>query len=159
MGAQAQEHETSLLALEHFNNMAPNQHVGSYYAATANPSPEREILKGAVSADVCVIGAGYAGLSTALHLAELGYSVVVLEAAKVGWGASGRNGGQIVNGYSRDLETIERRYGKDAAKALGAMSLEAWRHHPEPHRDLQNRLRLQGDQPFHCFYEQAGSRA
>lgn len=99
-------------------------HVASYYAATANPSMPRTSLTGSIEADVCVIGAGYTGLSTALHLVERGYKVVVLEAAKVGWGASGRNGGQIVNGYSRDLQNIERRYGKDAAEALGAMSLE-----------------------------------
>lgn len=99
-------------------------HAASYYAATANSSAPRPSLSGTVEADVCVIGAGYTGLSTALHLAERGYKVVVLEAAKIGWGASGRNGGQIVNGYSRDLENIEWRYGKAAAEALGAMSLE-----------------------------------
>ena len=100
------------------------EHTTSYYAASANPSPVRAELNDVVSADVCVIGAGYTGLSTALHLAERGFDVVVLEAARVGWGASGRKCGQIVNGFSRDLETIERRYGKDAAVALGAMSLE-----------------------------------
>lgn len=99
-------------------------HVASYYAATANPSMPRPTLTGSVEADVCVIGAGYTGLSTALHLVERGYNVVVLEAARIGWGASGRNGGQIVNGYSRDLQNIEGRYGKKAAQALGEMSLE-----------------------------------
>ncbi|WP_019646660.1 NAD(P)/FAD-dependent oxidoreductase [Novispirillum itersonii] len=99
-------------------------HVQSYYAATANPSPQRPALTGTVDADVCVVGAGFTGLSSALHLAERGFRVVVLEGAKVGWGASGRNGGQIVNGYSRDLEVIENRYGRDAALALGKMSLE-----------------------------------
>ncbi|MFD2251393.1 gamma-glutamylputrescine oxidase [Pseudochelatococcus lubricantis] len=99
-------------------------HIASYYAATANPFPLRNSLEGSIETDVCVIGAGYTGLSTALHLSERGYRVVVLEAAKVGWGASGRNGGQIVNGYSRDLENIAWRYGNAAAKALGAMSLE-----------------------------------
>ncbi len=102
----------------------PPPHVASYYAATANPSPPRPALQGDIRADVCVIGAGFTGLSAALELAERGISVVVLESARVGWGASGRNGGQIVNGYSRDLATIERRYGREAARALGAMSLE-----------------------------------
>ena len=60
----------------------------TYYAATANPSPNRPALQGDVHADVCVIGAGYTGLSTALFLAEAGLKVVVLEAVKVGCGAS-----------------------------------------------------------------------
>jgi gamma-glutamylputrescine oxidase len=99
-------------------------HAPSYYAATANPSPERPALRGEVSTDVCVIGAGFTGISAALHLAERGFSVTVLEANRVGWGASGRNGGQMVNGYSRELDVIERRYGKDAAAGLGRMAME-----------------------------------
>ncbi|SIT17528.1 NAD(P)/FAD-dependent oxidoreductase [Insolitispirillum peregrinum] len=96
----------------------------TYYAATANPTPERPSLKGPVESDICVIGGGFTGLSAALHLAERGFKVVLLEAARIGWGASGRNGGQIVNGYSRDLEVIEHRYGLEAARTLGKMSLE-----------------------------------
>ncbi len=103
---------------------APIPHAPSYYAATANPAPDRPALRGDVRADVCVIGAGFTGISAALELAERGASVVVLEAARVGWGASGRNGGQIVNGYSRELDAIERRYGTQAARALGGMALE-----------------------------------
>lgn len=97
---------------------------GSYYAATANAAPPRPALNGAVEADVCVVGAGFSGLSAALHLAEQGYRTILIEGAKVGWGASGRNGGQIVNGYSRDLDVISARFGKDAGRALGAMALE-----------------------------------
>lgn len=103
---------------------AEMEHARSYYAATANPSPERPVLEGDHICDVCVIGGGYAGLSTALHLAESGHKVIVLEAVKIGFGASGRNGGQIINGYSRDYDTILRRYGKDTAKALLGMSFE-----------------------------------
>jgi len=99
-------------------------HAPSYYAATANPSPLRAPLLGETRADVCIIGAGFTGISAALELAERGASVVVLEAARVGWGASGRNGGQIVNGYSRGLDVIARRYGAQAAEALGGMALE-----------------------------------
>ena len=99
-------------------------HAPSYYAATANPSPDRPALRGAARADVCIIGAGFTGISAGLELALRGASVVVLEAARVGWGASGRNGGQIVNGYSRELDVIERRYGTQAAEALGQMALE-----------------------------------
>ncbi len=94
-------------------------HTGSYYAATAI-----DHLQTAIEADVCVIGAGFSGLSSALHLAEKGFRVVVLESACVGWGASGRNGGQIVNGFSRDLIEIEKRYGTEAANAIGEMALE-----------------------------------
>jgi len=100
------------------------EHTGSYYAYSANPTPERPALRGSLRADVCVIGAGYTGISTALHLAEAGFKVVVLEAARVGWGASGRNGGQIVNSYSRDIDVIEARHGADAARKLGAMAFE-----------------------------------
>jgi len=99
-------------------------YVNSWYASTAHATPPRPALQERLSTDICIIGAGFTGLSTALHLAELGYQVVVLEAAKVGWGASGRNGGQIVNGYSRDLSVIQKRYGTEAATALGGMSLE-----------------------------------
>lgn len=99
-------------------------HAPSYYAASALPQPDRPPLQGGIEADVCVVGAGYTGLSTALHLAEAGFKVVVLEAAKVGWGASGRNGGQIVHSYSRDLDVIEARHGAAAARALGAMAFE-----------------------------------
>lgn len=99
-------------------------HAPSYYAASGLPQPERAPLRGRVQADVAVIGAGYTGLSTALHLAEAGYKVVVLEAARVGWGASGRNGGQLVHSYSRDLDVIEARHGADTARALGSMAFE-----------------------------------
>lgn len=103
------------------------EHTGSYYAYSANPSPQRDSLRGSHSADVCVIGAGFTGLSTALHLAEAGYQVIVLESARVGWGASGRNGGQIVNSYSRDMDVIEARHGKEAARRLGEMAFEGGR--------------------------------
>lgn len=99
-------------------------HAASYYAATANDHALRPPLHDEVEADVCVIGAGFTGISAGLELAERGFSVVVLEAVRIGFGASGRNGGQIVNGYSRDLSVIERRYGADRARQLGDMSLE-----------------------------------
>jgi gamma-glutamylputrescine oxidase len=75
-----------------------------------------------VETDVCVIGAGYTGLSSALFLLENGFRVTVLEAAKVGFGASGRNGGQIVNSYSRDIDVIERSVGPKQAQLLGDMA-------------------------------------
>ncbi len=105
---------------------SPNNpgHANSWYAATANDKRVRPELEGETEADVCVIGAGFTGISAALELAENGFSVVVLEGERVGFGASGRNGGQIVNGYSRDLEVIAKRYGPEKAVKLGEMSLE-----------------------------------
>ncbi|GHE22468.1 NAD(P)/FAD-dependent oxidoreductase [Halomonas urumqiensis] len=100
------------------------EHVASWYSATANPSPARPALEGDVTCDVCVVGAGFTGISSALHLAERGVSVVVLEASRVGFGASGRNGGQIVNSYSRDMDVIEAKYGELTAQALGDMAFE-----------------------------------
>jgi gamma-glutamylputrescine oxidase len=73
---------------------------------------------------MCIIGAGFTGISAALELVERGFSVIVLEAVRVGFGASGRNGGQIVNGYSRDLDVVSAHYGVDAGRAIGAMALE-----------------------------------
>lgn len=104
--------------------MSAIQHTGSYYAATAHAAPARAPLQGNAACDVCIIGAGFSGISTALHLAERGMKVIVLEAAKVAFGASGRNGGQIINGFSRDYDTILGRYGEDTAKALLNMSFE-----------------------------------
>lgn len=105
---------------------SPNNpgHANSWYAATANDKRVRPELEGETEADVCVIGAGFTGISAALELAENGFSVVVLEGERIGFGASGRNGGQIVNGYSRDLEVIAKRYGPEKAVKLGEMSLE-----------------------------------
>ncbi|KUM44709.1 NAD(P)/FAD-dependent oxidoreductase [Pseudomonas sp. EpS/L25] len=103
------------------------QHVGSYYAASRNLHVEYPALQGGVESDVCVIGAGYTGLSTALFLLEHGFSVTVLEAARVGFGASGRNGGQIVNSYSRDIDVIERQVPARQAQLLGQMAFEGGR--------------------------------
>jgi gamma-glutamylputrescine oxidase len=99
-------------------------HAPSYYAHSANPSARRPPLQGSTEADVCIVGAGYTGLSAAITLAEAGMSVVVLEQACVGWGASGRNGGQIVHSFSRDIDVIERSYGKAVAEPLAGMMFE-----------------------------------
>jgi len=95
-------------------------HTGSYYAATANKVTDYPPLRGAQNADVCVIGAGFTGISTALHLAERGYRVHVVEANRVGWGASGRNGGQIIGGISGE-EKIARRLGGDGERRMWQM--------------------------------------
>jgi len=107
--------------------MVETQHTSSYYAASANATPERPPLQGRHETDVCVIGAGYTGISTALFLLEQGFKVTVLEAVKVGFGASGRNGGQIVNSYSRDIDVIERTAGAKQARLMGEMAFEGGR--------------------------------
>lgn len=104
--------------------MTQTSPVPSFYAASANAAPERPALQGSAEADVCVIGAGFTGLSTALFLAEAGFRVIVLEAVTVGWGASGRNGGQIVNSYSRDLDAIEKQTSPGHLKLLADMAFE-----------------------------------
>jgi len=93
------------------------EHTGSYYAATVNDRTDFPTLEGAHSADVCVVGAGFTGVATALTLAERGYSVAVVEANRVGWGASGRNGGQLINGIS-GLAKIQKRHGDSVADML-----------------------------------------
>ena len=107
--------------------MAHTSYPQSYYAASANPVPQRPALQGEVETDVCIVGAGYTGLSTALFLLENGFKVRIVEAAKVGFGASGRNGGQIVNSYSRDIDVIERSVGPKQAQLLGQMAFEGGR--------------------------------
>lgn len=107
--------------------MTNTAYPASYYAATAAPAPARPPLQGQREADVCVVGAGFTGLSAALFLQEAGFKVIVLEAARVGYGASGRNGGQIVNSYSRDIDVVERSTGRREAQLIGAMAFEGGR--------------------------------
>jgi gamma-glutamylputrescine oxidase len=94
------------------------EHPQSYYAATARPFPQLPALQGEVETDVVVVGGGYTGLSAALNLAERGYQVALIEQARIGWGASGRNGGQINTGLRKGPVELIARYGRDRAKAL-----------------------------------------
>jgi glycine/D-amino acid oxidase-like deaminating enzyme len=99
------------------------EHVNSYYAASVHERSGYPALAGDLRADVAVVGAGFTGISAALCLAERGYDVVVLEAKRVGWGASGRNGGQLIDGFV-DPGKIESRLGADAARLAYRMGLE-----------------------------------
>lgn len=96
----------------------------SWYAASAVPLPEQPALQGQLDADVCILGAGYTGLTAALELAEAGYRVVVLEAERIGWGASGRNGGQAIVGFGCEQDTLEALVGADDARKLFDLSRE-----------------------------------
>lgn len=83
-------------------------HTSSYYAATANWQTDYPELADGHSADVCIVGAGFTGVSAALTLAERGYSVALVEANRVSWGASGRNGGQLIHGFSSDQKIASK---------------------------------------------------
>ena len=95
-------------------------HTRSYYAATVNQATDYAPLKGAQSADVCIIGAGFTSISIALHLAERGFKVHVVEANKVGWGASGRIGGQMIGGISGE-EAVAKPLGEAGEDLLWEM--------------------------------------
>ena len=91
---------------------------GSYYAATATEVPHHPQLEGRERADICILGGGFCGLSAALHLAERGYDVALLEANRIGWGASGRNGGQMHSGQRKPIDELEAIVGAEDARTL-----------------------------------------
>ncbi len=110
--------------LLHANDRA-GMYPASWYTATATPHAAHPSLQGEVRADVCIVGGGYTGLSAALNLAQRGYSVALLEAHRVGFGASGRNGGQVGSGQRRDQDWLEAAAGKAVARQLWDLSQEA----------------------------------
>ena len=97
--------------------------IDSYYGATAHAAATRPALAGSVDCDVCVIGGGIAGCSVALHLAERGYRVVLVEEQRIGWGASGRSGGQAIFGVAAGQAKIERLLDMAAARAIWDVSI------------------------------------
>lgn len=107
-----------------FANDAKGQHAPSLYAATSD-TPPYPALTNDITVDVCIVGAGYTGLSTALHCAQQGLSVAVLDAHRVGWGASGRNGGQLGTGFNMAQSELEKRLGQKRAQALWTLSENA----------------------------------
>ena len=106
-------------------NDRPAVYPQSYYASAVALPERRPPAQGSLRYDVCVVGAGYTGLSTALHLAQRGYSVAVLDANRAGWGASGRNGGHVGTGQRVSQGALEELVGKDRARTLWDMGLEA----------------------------------
>lgn len=106
-------------------NDRPGEYPPSFYAAQADHLARMPPARGEIRTDVCVIGAGFTGLSTAYHLAARGYDVRLLEAQRIGFGASGRNGGQVGQGQRRDQDELEALYGKTHAKELWSIGMEA----------------------------------
>ena len=106
---------------------ANREHTASYYAATANWQTGYPVLAGEHRCDVAVVGAGFTGVSAALHLVERGYDVILLEANRVGWGASGRNGGQLIDGIVEvhKLRQIARQYGESAADMVRQIGIDS----------------------------------
>ena len=105
---------TSMMSLPH-----------TYYSATRNQQLDCPPLAGQVQADVCVIGAGFTGLNTAIELAERGHSVIVLEAQQIAWGATGRNGGQLIRGVGHDLDAHAKTIGREGVQVLEKLGLDA----------------------------------
>ena len=105
--------------------MSESAHPDSWYHATARELDEHAPLTGEQECDVCVVGGGFTGLSAALHLAEHGYAVRLLEARRIGWGASGRNGGQLGSGMRLGQEELEQRYGPDEARHYWELAEES----------------------------------
>ncbi|ANT60776.1 oxidoreductase [Salipiger sp. CCB-MM3] len=108
-----------------FSNDRRGEYPQSWYAATADALPPFPALEGEARADVCIIGGGYTGLSAALHLAEAGLDVALLEAHRVGFGASGRNGGQLGSGQRQDQLSLEKMVGEADARVLWDLGEEA----------------------------------
>ena len=104
-----------------------NEYPSSYYAATANDTAGFSTLVRDQTVDVCIIGAGFSGIATALHLAERGFKVAVVEQNLVGWGASGRNGGQVIGGYAHSLSEhseMVKTFGKEGGDSVWQMAVE-----------------------------------
>ncbi len=132
-------------------NDRAGEYPRSYYADTADPASTRPAALGEIRADVCIVGGGFTGLSTALHLARRGFKSVVVEAQRVGFGASGRNGGQVGTGQRQDQDWLEQSLGRDAAHRLWDISRDA----VQLVRDLCAEL----GEPFHDGIIHADHRA
>ncbi|MFL1505406.1 NAD(P)/FAD-dependent oxidoreductase [Pseudomonas sp. O64] len=100
-------------------------HAQSYYRASANAMPERPALGADLSADVCVIGGGFTGVNTAIELAQRGLSVILLEARRIGWGASGRNGGQLIRGIGHDVSGFAKYVGEEGVRYLERSGIDS----------------------------------
>ena len=101
------------------------EHTASYYAASARQGTPYPVLDQDLQADVCVVGGGLTGVNAALELAERGLSVILLEARRIGWGASGRNGGQLIRGIGHDVSGFARHVGQDGVRYLKQAGIDS----------------------------------
>ncbi|PZW81285.1 gamma-glutamylputrescine oxidase [Pseudomonas sp. 2848] len=101
------------------------EHTASYYAASARQAATYPVLDQDLQADVCVVGGGLTGVNAALELAERGLSVILLEARRIGWGASGRNGGQLIRGIGHDVSGFARHVGQDGVRYLKQAGIDS----------------------------------
>ena len=101
-----------------------NEHAPSYYAASANWQTDYPKLEGDISADVVIVGGGFSGVATAVELCERGCKVALIEANRIGWGASGRNGGQIIGGYGSNPAAFRSCIGSEGVKVVENMGVE-----------------------------------
>ena len=106
-------------------NQYSNEHAHSYYAASANGMAPYPTLAEDLEADVCVIGGGFTGVNTAIELAQRGLSVILLEGRRIGWGASGRNGGQLIRGIGHDVSGFARHVGEEGVRYLERAGVES----------------------------------
>jgi glycine/D-amino acid oxidase-like deaminating enzyme len=106
-------------------NRSPSEHARSYYLASANAMPQRPVLGADLTADVCVIGGGFTGVNTAIELAQRGLSVILLEARRIGWGASGRNGGQLIRGIGHDVSGFAKYVGEEGVRYLQQAGIDS----------------------------------
>ncbi|MBD9442609.1 NAD(P)/FAD-dependent oxidoreductase [Pseudomonas sp. PDM04] len=106
-------------------NQYTQEHARSYYAASANGLAPFPALTDDLVADVCVIGGGFTGVNTAIELAQRGLSVILLEARRIGWGASGRNGGQLIRGIGHDVSGFAKYIGIDGVRYLERAGVES----------------------------------
>ena len=103
--------------------MNPENHTNSYYANSIKEETNYPVLEEELTTDICIVGGGFSGVSAGLHLSELGYKVVIIEANKIGWGATGRNGGEIIGGFSGD-DIMQKKYDTKYTDMLWNMRWE-----------------------------------
>ena len=103
----------------------PSEHANSYYRASSNEMLERPSLEADLTADVCVIGGGLTGVNTAIEMSQRGLSVILLEARRIGWGASGRNGGQLIRGIGHDVSGFAKYVGEEGVRYLERAGIDS----------------------------------